>query len=199
MVDYKTGRKSFSLSDVWYGKDLQMLLYLFTLQREGESLYGHEVVPAGVLYMPARDLPQSVSIVPDAEEISAQKAKARARKGLLLNDMDVLLAMDTTQEHRYIPVTFTKAGKPSGSALASAEQLGALSRHIDKTLCAMAAELHAGSITADPYFRSQTDSACRLCDYRSACHFDEAADAPRYLSPLRPQQVWELLEKGEDD
>ena len=198
VVDYKTGRKSFQLSDVLYGKDLQMLLYLFTLQEQGQRLYGHPVEPAGVLYMPARDLPQSVSLVPEEEEITAAKAKARERKGLILGDEEVLQAMDATPERRYLPVTVTKSGKLSSKSLASAEQFGALSRHIHALLCAMAAELHAGSITADPYFRSQNDSACRLCDYRSACHFDEGRDVPRYLKPLTPQQVWELIEKGEE-
>ena len=51
VVDYKTGRKAFSLSDVWYGMGLQMLLYLFALERSGPARYGHEIVPAGVLYL----------------------------------------------------------------------------------------------------------------------------------------------------
>src|SRR5699024_8419833 len=55
VVDYKTGRKSFDLTDVWNGLGLQMLLYLFALEREGKALYGREIVPAGVLYLPARD------------------------------------------------------------------------------------------------------------------------------------------------
>ena len=41
VVDYKTGRKAFSLSDVWYGMGLQMLLYLFALERSGPARYGH--------------------------------------------------------------------------------------------------------------------------------------------------------------
>ncbi|MBQ9898606.1 MAG: PD-(D/E)XK nuclease family protein, partial [Ruminococcus sp.] len=55
VVDYKTGRKAFSLSDVWYGMGLQMLIYLFALQEKGPARYGKEIVPAGVLYAPARE------------------------------------------------------------------------------------------------------------------------------------------------
>ena len=35
---------------------LQMLLYLFTLEKHGAERYGKEIVPAGVLYVPARDI-----------------------------------------------------------------------------------------------------------------------------------------------
>lgn len=46
VVDYKTGRKTFDLTDIWNGMGLQMLLYLFTLEREGEALYNREIIPA---------------------------------------------------------------------------------------------------------------------------------------------------------
>ena len=56
VVDYKTGRKSFDLTDVWNGLGLQMLIYLFTLKEKGKEKFGADtIVPAGVLYFPARD------------------------------------------------------------------------------------------------------------------------------------------------
>lgn len=49
----KTGRKSFDLTEVWHGLGLQMLLYLFTLEEEGDRIFGTRPIPAGVLYLPA--------------------------------------------------------------------------------------------------------------------------------------------------
>ena len=194
VVDYKTGKKSFSLSDVWYGLGLQMLLYLFALQRSGEKLYEKEVVPAGVLYVPARDVLLSAKAELSAEAILAEKAKTRRRSGLLLADEDILRAMEHGETPQYIPVRF-KNGAPDGDALASAEQLGVLSRHIDETLRTMAKELRSGAMAADPWYRSQTDTACVNCDYAAACHFNENDDRIRYVTKLKPQQVWELMRR----
>ena len=55
VMDYKTGHKSFDLTDVWHGLNLQMLLYLFTLEEKGMPGVDRPVVPAGVLYLPARE------------------------------------------------------------------------------------------------------------------------------------------------
>ncbi len=196
VVDYKTGHKKFSLSDVWYGMGLQMLLYLFALEREGAARYGGEIVPAGVLYVPARDeLIQSGSRL-TPEKILEEKAKRLNRSGLLLNDPAVLEAMEHGDRPRYLPVKYNRLDEGS---LASAERLGVLSRHVDKTLRALAATLQRGSIEADPWFRSQTENACRYCDWAEACHFDERRDRRRCLVSMKTEEVWQKLEEGGAD
>ena len=197
VVDYKTGKKSFSLSDVWHGLGMQMLLYLFALQRSGASRYHQEVVPAGVLYVPARDTLLPAAVPRPPEKLLAEKARKKRRSGLLLADDAVLRAMERDEAPEYLPVTF-RNGNYSGEALASAEQLGILSRHIDETLREMAKELRAGSVAADPWYRSQTETACSFCDYAGACHFDAEDDCIRYVSRLKPQQVWELMQSRKE-
>ncbi|MBE6913829.1 MAG: ATP-dependent nuclease subunit B [Ruminococcaceae bacterium] len=198
VMDYKTGRKSFSLSDVWYGMGLQMLLYLFALQRSGSERYGHEIVPAGVLYVPARDVLVSARADISAEEILAEKAKARRRSGLLLADEEILHAMEHGETPQYLPVKLNRDGAFRDDSLATAERLGLLSRHIDETLQALAKQLRGGSIAADPWARGQSARACDLCDYRGACHFDENTDQIRYLAKLKDDEVWSRLEAGKE-
>ncbi len=195
IVDYKTGRKAFSFSDVWYGMGLQMLLYLFALSRSGSERYGAEIVPAGVMYVPARDVLINAKADMSDEEILGEKLKQHRRSGLLLDEDAILRAMEKSDEPVYIPVSIKK-GAYSGESLASAERLGLLSRHIDSTLRDMAKELHSGCIAADPFFRSQSDNACRYCDYASACHFGGEEDKIRYLEKLKAEEFWARLEKG---
>ena len=195
VVDYKTGSKKFSLTDIWYGLGLQMLLYLFALDKAGAERYNAEIVPAGVLYVPARDVLVSGSPNMTDEEIAEEKLKSLRRNGLILDDDKVLNAMEHSQTPLYIPVKF-KDGSYSGDSLASAEQLGILSRHIDSTLRALARELKSGSIAADPYFRSMTDNACNWCDFREACLFDETKDNPRNLKKLKNEEIWNMMQEG---
>lgn len=200
VIDYKTGVKKFSLSDVLYGMNLQMLLYLFALGKNGEKLYGKEIIPAGVLYVPARDEFVSANADMDDEEIEKERLSKIRRTGLLLDDPAVIAAMENSENPKYIPVKF-KDGIGSGDALASAERLGILSQHIAQTLCEMAKQLKCGSIAADPFYRTQYEYACLHCDYLAACRFkdgengEQARRAPR----LAATKVWNILEGGEDD
>lgn len=198
VVDYKTGYKKFSLSDVWYGMGLQMLLYLFTLGKNGDKLYGKEIVPAGVLYIPARDVMLSESVDLSDDKIESKRTDAIRRSGLLLDDEEVLHAMEHGDEPKYLPIKF-KDGAAKGDALATAERLGLLSRHIDDTLKNMAKELKGGSIAANPYYRNQQENACRNCDYFEACNFadGENGESVRINPRLAATRVWSILEGGE--
>ena len=179
--------------------NLQMLLYLFALQREGERRYGKPVEPAGVLYVPARDeIIRAPAMLTD-QEILAEKAKKLRRSGLLLDEEAVLRAMEKGGEgFRYLPLKLNKDKEIAGDALASAEQLGQLSGYIAELLQEMAGELRRGSIQADPWYRSSSEGACVYCSYFDACRFDETRDKPRYKTNLKAPEFWKKLEERRD-
>ena len=198
VTDYKTGAKKFDLADVCQGMNMQMLLYLFALQKRGGDHYGVQTIrPAGVLYVPARfDIVNAASDLTD-EELAALREKTVRRNGLLLADQAVLDAMEPGADKRFLPVKVTKAGdytKSAAASLASLEQFGALSRYIDETLKKLSEELKAGSVTADPWYKSGRENACARCDWREACLFDEAGDGWRMLTKLSPEEAWERIE-----
>ena len=118
VVDYKTGRKTFDLTDIWNGMGLQMLLYLFTLEREGEALYNREIIPAGVLYLPARDAVVAGSrAMSEAERRRKVDAELR-RRGIVLDEPEVLAAMEEPGEtgYRFLPLKVSKStGAVSGA------------------------------------------------------------------------------------
>ena len=100
VVDYKTGRKDFDYCDVFNGIGLQMLIYLFALEDRGGKLLGSTAKPAGVQYFPARSPVLNANGSLDEEQAKAERAKNLKRRGLILNDMDVLNAMEPDGIHR---------------------------------------------------------------------------------------------------
>ncbi|MBR7082297.1 MAG: PD-(D/E)XK nuclease family protein [Oscillospiraceae bacterium] len=199
VVDYKTGKKDFSLSDVADGLGIQMLLYLFALREGGREKYHSEVVPAGVLYAPARDVIVKASRSITPEKLEREREKALTRKGLILDDPEVVRAMEDSDEPRYIPIKLKKDGA-DGDGLASLEQFGRLKRHIDRTLLEMGREIRGGEIGAEPYFKSNSDNACNYCEYFEACHFDERrGDSFRRLKKFKPAEAWARIERGAGD
>ena len=202
VVDYKSGKKKFDLANVRMGLDIQMLLYLFALQKEGAEFFGKEIEPAGVLYLPARDeiLPAERGI--SQEALQKEREKTLKRSGLLLEDPAVLQAMEheALTEPHYLPLRVGKDGNLSGS-LASAARLGKLGTYVDKLLCQISDELRSGNIDADPCCHSEEDSQCRFCDWVSACQFRDGRDRDRlrYILPVKPEEFWKELEEGGGD
>ena len=199
VVDYKTGRKTFDLTDIWNGMGLQMLLYLFTLEREGEALYNREIIPAGVLYLPARDAVVAGSrAMSEAERRRKVDAELR-RRGIVLDEPEVLAAMEEPGEAgiRFLPVKVNKAGAITGEALVSAERLGKLARHTGRILEEIGRELAAGNIAADPFWRGPDHNACQWCEYAAACHFEEGrgGDRRRFLPAVRSEEFWQAVAK----
>lgn len=198
VVDYKSGKKAFDLSAVKLGLDIQMLLYLFTLQKHGTAYFGREIEPAGVLYLPARDeiLSAERNILP--EKLESERRKTLKRSGLLLSEPEVLQAMehDALKAPQYLPVRVNRNGDLSGS-IASAAQLGKLGQYIEKLLHQINDEVRQGNIDADPCCHSEEDRVCRFCDWADACHFQDGRDGDHlhYILPVKQEEFWELMER----
>ncbi len=203
VVDYKTGRRKFNLSDLYNGLGLQMFLYLFALEREGLSRYGHlgvsEIRPAGVLYLPAREAFMKTARGASDEDIRKAMAEELRRSGLVLDDPVVIHAMEQGIEGKaeYIPVKFKAGdgGLTADSSVASLERFGRLRRHVERLLSDMEATLRAGDVSAHPTCQGPK-TACDHCDYRVACQFDErAGDKRRLLPTWRGEAFWEKLKE----
>jgi len=165
VVDYKTGGKDFSLGDIFDGLGLQMLVYLFALwQSDNPSFAG---LPAGVLYEQARDpvLTAQARDMPP-EEVERQKQARSRAAGFVLEDADVLLAMEEGGLGLYLPAKLGKGG-PEKNVL-SLVQLGQLKRAADDVLADMTGRMRGGEIPAVP-LRSALYSPCGSCEYQAVC------------------------------
>ncbi len=173
VVDYKTGSKDFDYCDVYNGVGLQMLLYLFALERSGGAVVG-DAQAAGVQYFPAR-----VPVLPSDGKLTAQQAEDQrkkhwVRKGLLLDREDVLQAMDPSEEFRRLCCDRKKDGSIRGD-LASREELQLLRQYVFGLLGDMVEEIASGEVSPNPYTRGSAHDPCTYCPYGSICHSDTVA------------------------
>jgi ATP-dependent helicase/nuclease subunit B len=175
VVDYKTGQKDFSLYDISLGLNLQMLLYLFSIWKDETGAFRRavscsgDIIPSGVLYCTAK--PSEITVAGDLtdEQIYAKVEDTLKRKGLLLNDEEVLRMMEKKLDGKYIPVTLKKDGSLSTSlTLESLEGLGKLMDDIMTTISRLAGEMKSGVATCRPLKDAKHD-ACRFCPHKPVC------------------------------
>lgn len=197
IVDYKTGKKSFSLSDVKNGLGMQMLIYLFALESEGNSLYGKDIVPTGVMYVPAHNKLISASGNLSDDELKVERQKAVRRSGLLLDDPNILNAMEHSDTPIYLPIKYKKDGSISSHSLVTIEQLDMLHKFVDSKMLELADTLKSGNIDAEPLYKSETDNACMFCPYESICRFDDRHDLRRCPESIKPAEFWKILADGD--
>ena len=183
VVDYKTGERDFSLDDVYYGLNLQMLIYLFSVVENGVTRYG-ELTPAGVLYMPS-DPPV---------ESSGASAKAYRMDGMIVSDPKIVGAMEKDAAGVFIPARL-KNGAVSGAEdqIAGFDELENIKQHVDGIIAGMAKALKAGSIEAKPAVKGR-DTPCDWCEYTAVCLKDRIVG-----QRLVEKGACRLLKGGADD
>ena len=193
VVDYKTGKKDFDYCDVFNGLGLQMLLYLFALEEEGEALLGKNPIPAGVQYFPARVPILSTEGDLSNDEIQSERQPQWKRKGLILEDDDVLYAMENTDTPTRLSCRRRKDGTVTGD-IASREQFKLLSRYVFHLLGKMVDEIASGNVAPNPYTRGSSHNACRYCPYGAVCHAATVEDRRNYKA-MSSQRFWDEITK----
>ncbi len=187
VVDYKSGKKVFKLSDIYNGTNMQMLFYLFMLTDDKQGEFS-DAEPAGVLYQPAGVVTPTLGRNADEADVQKEDDKFRKMKGLVLEDYGVISAMEkpaasgknqdrTAVNGRYIPVKETAASNDTVRAydkryskLVTAEKMKELREHTENLLKEAADKLYGGSVDSLPLLDADGKSLpCSYCDYKSVC------------------------------
>lgn len=192
VIDYKTGGKEFKISDVPSGLNLQMLIYLMCLWKNGAERYGN-VVPAGVLYLPAKNPDATLGRNADGGEIAAAKIKGGRMNGVILADERVVKGMDAAGEGAFLSDKIIKNGKLGKYAL-SISRFVKLKEAVDDAVRKTASYLQDGQIPALPTLDGSYKHTCDYCDYRSVCGREDSDTA---CNKLNTDEDW-LFKDGED-
>ncbi len=196
VVDYKTGGKTFELSDVLEGLNMQMLLYLISIWRNGEGEY-KDIIPAGILYFPAKMSTVTVEQRGEDEEIIREnRYRAGKMNGMIVDEYDMVSHMDKEGKGLFIPVSTDKrTGKIKGKFI-SLYHLGRLGERMDEVIKNMAESIQDGIIPATPVYGSSYTDVCDWCDYREICL--EENPEKRYIRKIPHDECMELLAEKEE-
>ena len=173
VIDYKTGNKDFSLSDVFYGLDIQLFVYLNALV-ESDEKYKY----AGALYFKIDDPIFKGEHRYDEQKTEDKISNDVKMRGLLLDDEKLLEATDE--------ITQKSAKK------ATYQNFLSLNKHLQKTISELCKEMAKGKIDIKPYAKGGF-SPCQYCSFSSVCRFDSSKKGNDYdyLTSLKDQEVWD--------
>lgn len=154
VVDYKTGAKQYHLGDIYYGLNLQMLLYLFALLDDETQYPG--VLPAGVLYMPS-GAPGGERDRDDMQSVVEYFNTHFRMSGTVLCDRGVLTAMEKEIAGIYIPAALSEddcgTGTPTltkDSQVFDSHQLSRLREYIENLVRECAESYADGNVAPSP-------------------------------------------------
>lgn len=191
IVDYKTGSKKFSISDIEKGLNTQMLLYLFAICNTSSEHFKKEVgcndgdmlKPASIMYISTLVSPVDASGEASQAEIFGLASEKITREGLVLDDEEIIKAINQNENSKYLAdIKLDKSGAYKGKALTSPEDFAALEALINQTISDIAEKMKCGNASAEPLKVGQT-SPCDYCKMKQFCrinadrkHDDESED-----------------------
>lgn len=189
IVDYKTGGDSVDVEHFRSGYKLQLMLYLKAATQK------QEVKPAGVFLFKIREIDADAdarTVVPGEAAAEERMEDAYKLEGIVLDDMDLIDAMDTEigGASKVLPIKYVKKnGTYSGSSggyLFSREEFEELSAQVDRQVDRICREICDGKIDIRPKKEKKKDmegnykTSCKYCSYKSICMFDTAFPGCRY-------------------
>lgn len=203
IIDYKSGSREFSLSNAYYGTQIQLLVYLNAVINE---LISKNSKAAGVLYLKINDPMISIEEDLKDEEIKEEISKQIMMDGLVLDDLEVVKSMDVNIKgsSKVIPV-YLKANSEIGknSQVASEEDFDMLMEFIMNKLQNLCEEMLSGNIKVRPLkeIGSEGTGACEYCDFSSFCGFDTSLKDNKYnlVRRLTNEEVFNKIREELDD
>ena len=177
VIDYKSGNKKLDIAAVYYGLQLQLIVYMnAAVEMTGKKETGKKAVPAAMLYYHVSDpLIRAEDDRMNEEDINEKIRESLRMNGIVNGREDIIKRLDETFGDRseVIPVERKKDGSLSSrSGTLSDDELQVLSKYVTKKIKTLGSQILQGEIGKEPYAYG-TETGCDYCAYRSVCGFNE--------------------------
>ncbi|MDD4803404.1 MAG: helicase-exonuclease AddAB subunit AddB [Syntrophomonas sp.] len=193
IIDYKSGYQKFSLSDVYFGLSLQLIIYLQSVLISRQHLKRSHLIPAGIFYFKIDDpLVNSESRI--VETIEKEIAKKLKMTGVALKDVELVRRLDRQIDNYsdILPVALTKDENfAKSSSVLALDEFWSLINHVETLLQKIGGEIIAGKVKIEPVNDSRRN-ACEFCPYQPVCQFDRLFKDNNFRN-IRPLQEEEII------
>lgn len=207
IIDYKSGRKAFDIVDLYYGLQLQLVVYLnAAMEQVGRNYPGRQMVPAGVFYY---NMDDPIVDKGTPEQVEQAILKELKMSGLVNGEKEVLPLLDRSfaaeegvkpsVKSQVVPAETLKDGRFSkASSVTDTRGFEQLIHYTKDKAEQLLAEIKAGETAVNPY-KLGDRCACDYCRYRAVCGFDRKQEGYtwRKLEERTKEEVWrEIYGKG---
>ena len=175
VIDYKSGNKKFDLAAVYYGLQLQLIVYMnVAAELMKKSHPDKEIVPAALLYYHVND-----PMIKSEEELSPEQVNDQLLKELrmngLVNDSEEVIGLldgSFATKSSIIPVERKSDGSLSArSSVVNREDYEVISNYVNQKMHQFGTEILQGNIAVNPCEQGNIES-CTYCTFREICAFD---------------------------
>lgn len=199
IIDYKSGSRKFDLAALYYGLQLQLVVYMnAAVEMERRKHPGKEVVPAAMLYYHIAD-----PMIEDGQMLTPEQLNQKLLQELkmtgIVNENDraiTLLDGEFSDKSDIIPVERKKDGSFSAySSVIKGEDMKVISNYVNHKIKELGCGILEGNIAVNPC-EQNGNSACAYCAYKSVCGYDTeiAGFNMRVLPKLSKEEALGLME-----
>ncbi len=200
VIDYKSGNRKFDLAALYYGLQLQLVVYMnAAMEMESRKHPDKEIVPAALLYYHIDDPTIETPVELTDEQINEQILAKLRMNGVVNSDPEVVERLDRYMQDKsvVIPVEKKKDGSFSArSGVLSREEMQLISSYVDAKIRSIGREILDGKIAANPYEKGN-EEACTYCAYKKVCGFDGSIPGyeKRQLEDLDKQALMQRMQE----
>ncbi len=201
VIDYKSGERKFDLAALYYGLQLQLVVYMnAAVEVEQKKHPDKEIVPAAMLYYHIAD-----PMVEDGADLTPEQINTRLLQELkmtgIVNESDEavrLLDGEFADKSDILPLERKKDGSFSAySSVIKGEDMQTVSNYVNYKIRQLGNDILRGTISVNPYEQGG-NQACAYCAYKSVCGYDTRIDGyqTRNLPKLRQDEAMECIRQA---
>lgn len=199
IIDYKTGAKTFDITSLYHGLQLQLAVYMEeAIKLEEKQHPGKEIIPAGIFYYQMKD--PLVSKTDSEEKLEAAILKELRLDGLVNCSDAVIGHLDKNLmgNSLVVPVGRNKDTSLSkASKTASTQEFKVISDYVQKKVKEMERQIRDGDIKAYPYQLGNA-TGCDYCKFQGVCGFDSEIEGYSYRKLVKLKQE-DMIEKMREE